>query len=48
MDDTLSCPRPAMPGADAAPVAEVRKVRTDHHLWGTYILLVLVALIELF
>lgn len=25
-----------------------KKVRTDHHLWGTYILLVLVAVIELF
>lgn len=32
--------------ADAAPVA--RKVRTDHHLWGTYILLVIIAVIELF
>ncbi len=31
-----------------APEAPVRKKRTDHHLWGTYILLVLVAVIELF
>ncbi len=28
--------------------APVRKKRTDHHLWGTYILLVIVAVIELF
>ncbi len=27
---------------------EVKKVRTDHHIWGTYILLVIVAVIELF
>lgn len=36
-----------------APVAKAKeqekaKVRTDHHIWGTYILLVIVAVIELF
>ncbi|MDE6197995.1 MAG: FtsW/RodA/SpoVE family cell cycle protein [Muribaculaceae bacterium] len=35
--------------ADTTATAEVKpRVRTDHHIWGTYILLVLVALVELF
>lgn len=32
----------------ALSATPVRKKRTDHHLWGTYILLVIVAVIELF
>lgn len=49
MDETLSLPQESVenPAADAAAVP-ARKVRTDHHLWGTYILLVIVAVIELF
>lgn len=35
----------AAPAATAAPP---RKLRTDHHIWGTYILLVIVAVVELF
>ncbi len=31
-----------------ASAARTVKVRTDHHLWGTYILLVIIAVIELF
>lgn len=42
MSETLST-NTAQKSVDAP-----RKVRTDHHLWGTYILLVIVALIELF
>ena len=49
MDETLSLSQESVenPAADAAAVP-ARKVRTDHHLWGTYILLVIVAVIELF
>lgn len=49
MDTTLSLDseRPAV-APSAAKSAEKKKVRTDHHLWGTYILLVIVAVIELF
>lgn len=50
MDTTLSLENTA-PTAEplAQSAAKVRKkVRTDHHLWGTYILLVIVAVIELF
>ena len=35
-------------GAAEARAADKPRVRTDHHLWGTYILLVLVAVVELF
>ena len=43
MDTTISLDNQA-----AAAAAPVRKLRTDHHLWGTYILLVIVAVVELF
>ncbi len=45
--DTAAGPQ-AAPEVTASDEPKVRKVRTDHHLWGTYILLVIVALIELF
>lgn len=48
--DTLAAAATA-PDAAAAAATQTRekaRVRTDHHLWGTYILLVLVALVELF
>ncbi len=49
MDDTLSLSKEPVENYAAEPaVAPVRKVRTDHHLWGTYILLVIFAIIELF
>ncbi|MDE6135441.1 MAG: FtsW/RodA/SpoVE family cell cycle protein [Muribaculaceae bacterium] len=34
--------------ATPSDIEAARKVRTDHHLWGTYILLIIVAVIELF
>ncbi|MCM1067707.1 MAG: FtsW/RodA/SpoVE family cell cycle protein [Muribaculaceae bacterium] len=46
MENTIS-----LESAQAAPVAAApakTRVRTDHHIWGTYILLVIVAVIELF
>lgn len=46
MDTTISLENQAAPSVDTA--VPVRKLRTDHHLWGTYILLVLVAVVELF
>ena len=42
MNDTIS------PAAPAATVAPALKPRTDHHIWGTYIFLVIVSVIELF
>ena len=49
MADTLSLTQEPVENYAAEPaVAPVRKVRTDHHLWGTYILLVIFAVIELF
>ncbi|MBD5218866.1 MAG: FtsW/RodA/SpoVE family cell cycle protein [Bacteroidales bacterium] len=44
-EDMAAQPAPA---AAEAPAATKRRVRTDHHLWGTYILLVIIAVIELF
>lgn len=49
MDTSISLDK--QPQAEAAPsaaAAPARKSRTDHHLWGTYILLVIVAVVELF
>lgn len=38
--------------ATAAPIEDVKKltskVRTDHHIWGTYIFIIIVSVIELF
>lgn len=42
MNDTISLAAPA------ATVAPALKPRTDHHIWGTYIFLVIVSVIELF
>ena len=42
----MSTPSLAVESTEAAPVK--KKVRTDHHLWGTYIVLVIFAIIELF
>ena len=40
---------PAVAEIDESAVKNVKnKVRTDHHLWGTYIILVIIAIIELF
>lgn len=40
---------PAVAEIDEGAVKDVKaKVRTDHHLWGTYIILVIIAIIELF
>lgn len=44
----MSSPAVNIENAAAAPAAVKSKVRTDHHLWGTYILLVIIAIIELF
>ena len=44
----MSSPAVNIENAPAAPAAVKAKVRTDHHLWGTYILLVIIAIIELF
>ena len=41
----MSSPIVAEIGENAVKTA---KVRTDHHLWGTYIILVIIAIIELF
>ncbi len=40
---------PAVAEIDESAVQTAKaKVRTDHHLWGTYIILVIIAIIELF
>lgn len=40
---------PVVAEIDEDAVKDVKaKVRTDHHLWGTYIILVIIAIIELF
>ncbi len=46
MDTVLSANK--APEAAKAGAATTRKVRTDYHLWGTYVLLVIIAVIELF
>lgn len=43
LDETTAATAPSPEKAADKP-----RVRTDHHLWGTYILLVLVAIVELF
>lgn len=51
MDDTLSVNPGSMAAAEPrTPATDVPvvRVRTDYHIWGTYILLVLFAVIELF
>lgn len=50
MDTTLSLEQTdgARAEEDRAKDLTKKRVRTDHHLWGTYILLVIVAVIELF
>lgn len=44
----MSSPAANIETASAAPAAVKSRQRTDHHLWGTYILLVIIAIIELF
>ena len=49
MDNTLSLDAQTQDShTDKAKADAKPRVRTDHHLWGTYILLVIVAVIELF
>lgn len=43
MDNTLSAN-----AADAQGATGTRRLRTDYHIWGTYLLLVIVAVLELF
>lgn len=45
MDNTLS---PTVSPEAAAPAAASRPMRTDFYLWGTYLVLVMAALVELF
>ncbi|MDE6526649.1 MAG: hypothetical protein K2L75_05285, partial [Muribaculaceae bacterium] len=48
MDSTLSLESQNTAAEEKQRVEKKTRVRTDHHLWGTYILLVIVAVIELF
>ncbi len=45
MEPSLSASKES---ANTATAAAPRKVRTDTHLWGTYLLLVIIAVVELF
>lgn len=45
MENTLS---PSVSAVTPPPAAATRPVRTDFHLWGTYLVLVIAALVELF
>lgn len=47
-DDDSAENRNTTPSPEPQPAPPVRKKRIDHHLWGTYLLLVMVAVIELF
>lgn len=48
MENVLSANNIPAGAAAEAPSRAATRVRTDYHIWGTYILLVLVAVIELF
>lgn len=41
-------PSPASPSAATAPADNAPVKRIDYHMWGTYILLVMIAIVELF
>lgn len=48
MQDTLSVAAPDTGAAAPSATVAVRRPRTDTHIWGTYLTLVIIAVIELF